>query len=75
MSNTNCLKGIRCPKCGQEDRFMITGYAQFEVTDGGSEATGDHEWDDRSMTRCPNCDRSGPLSDFMLGASEHGAAE
>lgn len=67
MTNTNCLEGIRCPKCSQEDRFFITGCAQFEVTDDGSEAVGDHEWDEGSSTRCPECNHIAPLKDFHAG--------
>ncbi|MBA4062567.1 MAG: hypothetical protein C0501_02450 [Isosphaera sp.] len=66
MTNTNCLEDIRCPKCGQEDRFFITGCAQFEVTDDGSEAVGGHEWDDESSTRCPGCGHDAPLKDFRV---------
>lgn len=66
MTNTNCLEGIRCPKCGQEDRFLIMGGAQFEVTDDGSEDVGDHEWDDQSSTRCPGCSHAAPLKDFYV---------
>jgi DNA-directed RNA polymerase subunit RPC12/RpoP len=67
MTNTNCLEDIRCPKCGQEDRFFIMGCAQFEVTDDGSEAVGDHEWDDQSSTRCPECNHIATLKDFREG--------
>ena len=66
MTNTNCLEGIRCPKCGQEDRFFIMGCAQFEVTDDGSDAVGDHEWDDSSATRCVQCGFDGELKDFRV---------
>jgi hypothetical protein len=66
MTNTNCLENVRCPKCSQEDRFFIVGCAQFEVTDDGSEAIGDHEWDDGSWTRCSECDHTAPLKDFRM---------
>ena len=64
MMNTNCLEGLRCPKCGQEDRFFIAGGALFEVTDEGSEAVGDHEWGNESSTRCPECSHAAVLKDF-----------
>lgn len=66
MSNANCLEDIRCPNCGQEDRFFIIGGAQFEVTDEGSETIGDHEWGDESPTRCPDCEHTGTLNDFRI---------
>lgn len=64
MTNTNCLEGIRCPNCGQEDRFFVVGCAEFEVTDDGSDAVGDHEWDDGCSTRCPECGFDGELKEF-----------
>jgi hypothetical protein len=66
MTNTNCLNRIRCPKCRQQDRFFIDGNARFEVTDDGSEAVGQHEWNDASMTRCPECLHAAPLKDFRV---------
>ena len=69
MGNKNCLEGIRCPQCGNEDRFMITADVVAEVTDEGAEVASPlygngFEWDDSSMTRCPECDRDGPLKEF-----------
>lgn len=66
MTNTNCLEGIRCPKCGQEDRFFIIGGAQFEVTDDGSKTMGDHEWDDDSPMSCPECGHAGKVGEFSI---------
>ena len=64
MTNTNCLEGIRCPKCGQEERLKITASITCVVTDEGSEPVGDHEWDGESNTHCPACDFAGVLKDF-----------
>ena len=33
--NTNCLEGIKCPKCGNEDKFVISVVAHATVTDDG----------------------------------------
>lgn len=66
MTNTNCLKGYRCPDCGQDDRLLITGSAEFSVTDGGSEAHGDHAWGDDNPARCPQCGYDGKLGDFRI---------
>lgn len=66
MANTNCLAGLKCPKCGQEDMLKITGVTTFEVTDDG---TGDHddvEWDDDSPCSCPGCEYTGKLRDFEV---------
>jgi hypothetical protein len=69
MTNTNCLEGIRCPQCGQEDRFMIASKIIAEVTDDGAEVASPmygigFEWDDDSYCRCPECDFEGTLNDF-----------
>jgi hypothetical protein len=64
MTNSNCLQNVCCPKCGQEDRFKIVALITCDVTDDGSDPVGDHEWDDTSPTRCPECGFSGELKDF-----------
>ena len=64
MTNSNCLENVRCPKCGQEDRFKIVALITCDVTDDGSEPVGDHEWDDHSATRCSECGFDGELKDF-----------
>lgn len=64
--NTGCLEGVRCPRCGQEDRFYIWGSCVFEVTDEGSSAEGDHEWDDEDNCRCPNCNYQNSLGKFRI---------
>jgi len=65
MPNENCLEGIRCPDCDQEDKFKIVGKAWFDVTDDGtSEFEGAVEWDDDSACRCPECGFTGTLGQF-----------
>ncbi len=64
MTNTNCLENVRCPKCGQEDHFKIVALIICDVTDDGSEPVGDHEWDDHSATRCPECGFDGEMNEF-----------
>jgi hypothetical protein len=64
MTNTNCLKNVCCPKCGQEDRFRIAALISCLVTDDGSEPAGDHEWDEASATHCLECGFNGILKDF-----------
>jgi hypothetical protein len=66
MTNTNCLEGDRCPNCGQDDRLLITGAAEFSVTDSGSEALGDHAWGDDNPARCPQCGYDGTLGNFRI---------
>jgi hypothetical protein len=50
MTNVNCLDGVCCPTCGQEQRFVITALVDCEVTDDGA-CTADHshyDWDGES---------------------------
>jgi hypothetical protein len=69
MTNENCLKGIRCPQCGNQDRFLIVARIMVDVTDAGADiANGPGmEWDEDSLTICPECDRDGPLREFRGG--------
>jgi hypothetical protein len=55
MANTNCLEGMKCPNCGQEDNFRITAEAVFDVTDDGTDLFGSVEWDDDSPVVCLQC--------------------
>ena len=64
MTNENCLVGVHCPRCGQEDRFKIAAVITCLVTDDGSDPVGDHDWDDNSSTQCPECGFSGTLKEF-----------
>jgi Zn ribbon nucleic-acid-binding protein len=62
--NTNCLEGIRCPKCGQDDSLRIAGSSIFTVVDDGTEDHGDVEWDEDSWALCPACEYEGKLGMF-----------
>ena len=69
MTNTNCLENIKCPACGNEDRFLIAANIVVDVTDDGADIASPmycngFEWDDDSYTRCPECDKEGKLKEF-----------
>jgi len=64
MTNHNCLEGIACPRCGNDERVIIAVETLATVTDDGAETFGDMEWDDDSFTRCPECDYWGRLAKF-----------
>lgn len=64
MTNENCLEGIRCPKCRNEDVFHIVCTTYAVVKDDGAEAFGDMEWDDESRATCAECHQTGPLKEF-----------
>ena len=74
MTNQNCLAGVKCPECENEDRFLIVTTILADVTDDGADIAdgSDMHWDDASMTRCPDCDRDGPLFEFHTPSTEKG---
>lgn len=57
MANTNCLQGMRCPKCGSYAPFQI--HAQVWVIayddDVMLDDSPDIEWSDTSWCTCKNC--------------------
>lgn len=63
--NTNCLEGIRCPACGQNDLFYVMGTAVFPITDEGTDCpVGDIEYDDSASMTCAACHHTDQLSAF-----------
>ena len=68
--NTNCLVGLRCPQCKNENRLMIEGTSMFEVLDDGTESHGDVEWDDDSSAQCPVCHLTAGLALFRISEEE-----
>jgi hypothetical protein len=74
MTNSNCLEGIRCPACGNNEVFHISTRSLATVTDEGVDDATDHEWDDDSYTRCPECDEDGELSEFRGQSIDAGKA-
>ncbi len=59
--NTNCLAGIKCPKCGNEAVFAITAQVWCIVEDDGVIDYEDHEWDDDSIISCRACPAVGKV--------------
>jgi hypothetical protein len=66
MTNENCLEGIRCPQCGNEDRLLIVATILADMTDDGADVAdgSDWDWDDESLAVCPECGQDGPLGEF-----------
>lgn len=77
MANTNCLAGIKCPKCGSDEQFRIEAKAMFNVTDDGTEHASDGavEWDDGNYCECYACSHYGTVKDFKVAESMEPAAE
>lgn len=69
MSNTNCLRGFKCPNCGSLEPFTISVEIGVEIWDEGSDMpTGDIEWTDDSVCKCP-CGAVGTVGDFQSTAA------
>lgn len=64
--NDNCLKGLRCPKCGSLGPFSIGTYSSAIVHDDGIAETSDHDWDKDSPCTCQACDKDGKVADFDI---------
>ncbi len=77
MPNTNCLEGIKCPKCGQEDRFIICVSGAAVVTDDGIEQSYDSDWDNDSFIMCHDldCEHEGKIKDFTAPATKEEIAK
>ena len=63
--NDNCLAGIKCPKCGQEDQFSIEMTSMIDVTDDGTDFHNDTEWDGKSFINCHECGHDGRVWEFQ----------
>jgi hypothetical protein len=65
MSNTNCLEGFRCPRCGSDAEFRIEVCTVVTVTDDGSDYEGTGlDWQDDSYCECTACDHAATIKDF-----------
>lgn len=70
MTNHNCLTGIACPSCGQEDEFFITCTIEVWMSDDGIDDDyafkyGDgYEWDNAARIRCPECNHVNTVATF-----------
>jgi hypothetical protein len=66
--NTNCLEGMKCPKCGSLEPFLIEVVTVQRFTDEGEDFLGDKgsdtEWNDESYCHCVHCEYEGKVGDF-----------
>ena len=65
MSNTNCLEGMKCPKCRSEGPFRIVTKCWSVVSDDGVEECYDHDWDVNAPCLCANCFLDATVRQFM----------
>jgi predicted nucleic-acid-binding Zn-ribbon protein len=64
--NTNCLEGIKCPKCGNEDSFAVDVKGWATITDDGLGSVMDADWEEDADTVCSICSHQGPWSEFII---------
>jgi len=67
--NTNCLEGMRCPRCGSYEPFRIVVSMTVLMYDAGSEDDpmgGDQDWGDASYCACGACGTSGNVKGFQI---------
>ena len=64
MPNSNCLIGMRCPKCGSFGPYEISGGCEVEVGDDGTAEAVNFTWDDSTYCRCRKCGNLKKVGDF-----------
>jgi hypothetical protein len=64
--NTNCLAGLKCPKCGSLGPLWIQCSVAVVVHDDGTDEECAHEWDDKSACSCRDCKLNGKIKDFRV---------
>jgi DNA-directed RNA polymerase subunit RPC12/RpoP len=75
MTNSNCLEGIACPKCGNDSLIYIETTTLAAVTDDGAETFGDMEWDADSYAECPECGHRSILGEFRIPTDNDNATQ
>lgn len=73
-SNSNCLEGVRCPKCGWEDSFEIDALTTATMRDEGSDNYGT-EYDHTTRAACNACGLRDYLAAFYIEPSERAQAD
>jgi hypothetical protein len=70
--NVNCIEDWICPKCGNEDKFVIRATTLMTITDDGTDELDGAlrgydcsvDWDIDDMCVCPECEWVGKIRDF-----------
>jgi len=58
--------GLACPNCGWAETLTIDIRCSANLTVDGTEARGDHEWDEASSCFCDECGHNGVIADFRV---------
>jgi len=67
------LFNLVCPSCGDDEHLMVVITAWADLSTDGTEATGDHEWDDTSSCACTACGHSGTVKHFRINQQDNTA--
>ena len=76
MTNTNCLEGMKCPKCGSGGPFKIEATSIFTIYDDGTEDHSDVNYNGESFCQCygDDCDYESTVNGFKVKPAETEAA-
>ena len=73
--STNCLQGLRCPKCWHEEEILVKASMWVSVQDDGTDPFADStknrggtEYDYGSEAACPECKYEGKLADWDIAS-------
>lgn len=66
MTNVNCLAGLACPQCGQDELIQVQMSVWGDLIDNGVAEYGESEFGDTSKAYCSECDFAGTLADFKI---------
>lgn len=61
---------MACPKCGQAETLSIEITCTATLSINGTEAEGDHYWDETSSCSCDVCDHHGTVGEFRVPAGK-----
>lgn len=65
--NKNCMIGLRCPRCGEDDAVMVYASAWMRIIDEGVDTPeGAIDYDEQSMASCPECNHCGSFKDWEI---------
>ena len=67
MPNENCLKGMRCSKCGSEGPFKINVSAMAVIHDDGVAEYTEPDWPDHTFCACNQCGHRSTAGHFTEG--------
>lgn len=62
--------GLACPRCGAAERLTLGIRCSAKLDINGSEAFGDHFWDDTDFCVCDECRYEATVADFRVADGE-----